>query len=571
MPMPNPTVKILVVDDEEIMLKLACDALRSQGHQVIGASGALEALDRLKQEKFDFILTDIKMPEMNGIELIEEAHKVNPSMGAIFMTGYASLDTAKKAIQEGAYDYILKPFDLQEIRSAVARAIQKKSRSLEDGRKTGISQLYDMNRILYTAGDSKSLLKLSVEFALIQSRLNRGIILFFKQKPLELELCLVKDLRQSQFVEKTLRPDNPIMSELYQAKDIIQIEDFKPSPIAAELKKLLVDSSIQDALASWEGETILIPLKKAESNNGFIILNRSAGDPEISGEDLKLLAILGIQTTISLENQTLLIQAQKSYKELQNLQEQIIGMEKMATQGRLSAEIGHELNNYLTVIMGNFQIMNLKVERGELKSADKSLEVISANLEKIKKFAQGLLDFSNMKAEKNECDLNALVEKTVAFIKPQNIFKNITLLTRLEDRLPHPVTDQGQIQQVLYNLLNNAADAMGKRKGEGGTITVGTRHIPDEKIVELWVQDTGKGMTEEEKNRLFTRGFTTKEEGHGIGLAICKKIVDQHQGTIQVESQLNQGTIFRIRLPLPEGESGPSATSQKTPAEDSNG
>jgi signal transduction histidine kinase/CheY-like chemotaxis protein len=571
MPMQTSTVKILVVDDEEIMLKLACDALRSQGHQVIGASGAWEALDKLKQENFDFILTDIKMPEMNGIELIEAAHKINPSMGAIFMTGYASLDTAKKAIHEGAYDYILKPFDLQEIRSAVSRAVQKRNQSLEDGRKSGISQLYDMNRILYTAGDSKSLLKLSVEFALIQSRLNRGVILYFKQKPLELELYLVKDLRQNRFEEKTLRQNNPIMPALSQVKDIIQIKEFKESTVFAELKMLILDSNIKEELASWQGETILIPLKKAESTKGFIILNKTASEPEISGEDLKLLAILGIQTTISLENQTLLIEAQKSYRELQNLQEQIIGMEKMATQGKLSSEIGHELNNYLTVILGNFQILNMKARGGELKSSDKSLEVISANLEKIRKFAQGLLDFSTLKAEKTECDLNVLIEKTIAFIKPQNIFKNISLLTRLETRLPHPVADSGQIQQVLYNLLNNAADAMGKRKGEGGTITVGTIHTPDDDMVELWIQDTGKGMTDEELKRLFTRGFTTKEEGHGIGLSICKNIVDQHRGTIHVESKLNQGTTFRIKLPLREKESNKSTTDNQTQSKNMTG
>ena len=569
--MPNQTqiVKILVVDDEEIMLKLACDALRSQGHKVIGASGAFEALDRLKQEKFDFILTDIKMPEMNGLELIDAAHRINPSMGAIFMTGYASLDTAQKAIQEGAYDYILKPFDLQEIRSAVSRAVKKRNQSLEDGRKSGISQLYDMNRILYTAGDSKSLLKLSVEFALIQSRLNKGVILYFKQKPQLLELYLVKDLKQNRFEEETLRLENPVLPELSQVKDIVQINDFKDSPVFGEFKTLLSNSNTAAELASWEGETLLIPLKKAEFPDGFIILSRSPHDPEISEDDLKLLAILGIQTTISLENQTLLIDSQKSYKELQNLQEQIIGMEKMATQGRISSEIGHELNNYLTVILGNFQILNAKIERGGLTHSDKSLSIISANLEKIKKFAQGLLDFSTLKAEKTKCDLNALIEKTIAFIKPQNIFINISLVTRLEPLLPHPVADGGQIQQVLYNLLNNAADAMGKRKGEGGTITVGTQYAPGDDMVELWVQDTGKGMSEEELKRLFTRGFTTKEEGHGIGLSICKRIMDQHHGTIQVESRLNQGSTFRIKLPLKGEDSDKSAADNQIQSKDS--
>lgn len=543
-------VKILVVDDEEIMLKLACDALRSQGHQVIGVSGAGEALDRLQREKFDFILTDIKMPEMNGLELIEAAHQINPSMGAIFMTGYASLDTAKKAIQEGAFDYILKPFDLQEIRSAVSRAIQKRNQSLEDGRKKGISQLFDMNRILYAAGDCKSLLKLSLEFALIQSRLNSGIILYWGQKSPEVILYWAKDLKQNQFVETTLKFDKLQMAKSFQVTDILQIKNLQDHPFFSSLETLLSDSPIKEDISEWEGGAILIPLKKTEATGGLMVLQKFNEDQEFSEEDFKLLAFLGIQTAISMENLSLLLEMEKSYKELKNLQDQILGMEKMATQGRISTEIGHELNNYLTVIIGNFQILSLKINRGELVSLSQNLDTISTNLDKIKKFAQGLLDFSRVKVEMTEYDLNDLIEKTVSFIKPQNIFKNISLVTQLYPNLPLLVMDSGQIQQVLYNLLNNAADAMGKRKGEGGIITIGTNYHLQEKSVEVWIKDQGRGISEEELEKLFTRGFTTKESGHGIGLSICKNIVDQHHGTIQVESRLNEGSTFRIKLPL---------------------
>jgi len=142
-----------------------------------------------------------------------------------------------------------------------------------------------------------------------------------------------------------------------------------------------------------------------------------------------------------------------------------------------------------------------------------------------------------------------LIEKTLNFIKPQNIFKNISFITELKPNFPHLVVDAGQIQQVLYNLLNNAADAMGKRKGEGGTITIGTDYLPEKKSVEIWVRDTGKGMSEEELQKVFTTGFTTKESGHGMGLSICRKIIDSYGGTIQVESKLNKGTTFKIRMP----------------------
>ena len=543
-------VKILVVDDEEIMLKLACDALRSQGHQVTGTSRPMEALDKLRHEKFDFILTDIKMPEMDGMELIQSAHQLDPSMGAIFMTGYASLDTAKRAIQEGAYDYILKPFDLQEIRSAVVRAIRKRSQSIEDGRDKGLSQLFDLNRILYAADDADSLLKLSLEFALMQSRMKTGIILHWDSRGGRLRVFHADKAEPDVLLQATAKADEAVPSEWFQVNDIVQIGSAKQHPLFSQLRKVLTDSSPVEDLIESDAEVIVIPLRKADSTTGMIVLKKSGGQQRLSEQDLKLLALLGVQTAISLENLTLLVETQKAYQELQNLQEQLISLERMATQGRISAEIGHELNNYLTVIMGNFELLSMRINQGQIESLDAQLDSISVNLQKIRGFAEGLLDFSSLKAAKSECDVNRLIEKTLAFIKPQNIFRNMSFVTQMKPSLPHLVVDAGQIQQVLYNLLKNAADAMGKRKGEGGTITIGTDHHAQEKQVEIWVKDTGKGMSQEQLHKIFDRGFSTKESGHGIGLSICQKIIDAHGGTIQVQSQLNQGTCFRIRLPI---------------------
>jgi signal transduction histidine kinase/CheY-like chemotaxis protein len=546
----NEPIRILVVDDEEIMLKLACDALRSQGHDVTGSSRPAEALDKLKHQKFDFILTDIKMPEMDGMELIQSAHRIDPSMGAIFMTGYASLDTAKRAIQEGAYDYILKPFDLQEIRSAVTRAIRKRTESMADGRKKGLSQLFDLNRILHAAGDTKSLLKLSLEFALMQSRMKTGLILYWGTAKGKLQALRVADLKQSDFLETTLEVQETLTSEWSKLKDILQIPSADEYPLFSQLEALDADSRVMDGFLGWEAESIIIPLRKTGSTSGMIVLRGLPAEPGLSEEDIKLLAIVGIQSAISMENLDLLLKTQKSYKELQSLQEQVIGLERMATQGRISAEIGHELNNFLTVIMGNFELLRMKIDQGQAGSVDQQLDGIWANLEKIKTFAEGLLDFASLKAEKAECDINDLIEKTIVFIKPQGIFRNISFDFRLEPELPLLMADAGQIQQILYNLLKNAADAMGKRKGEGGTISLRTAHLREKKAVEIWVKDTGKGMSEEQLGKIFDRGFTTKQSGHGMGLSISRRLVQAHGGEIKVESQPDQGTCFRIRLPI---------------------
>lgn len=542
-------VKILVVDDEEIILKFACDALRSQGHLVAGALSAQDALKKVKEEKYDFILTDIKMPEMDGVELVKAVHKINPAVGALFMTGYASLDTAKEAIQEGAYDYILKPFDLHEIRSAVANAIQKRHKVKEDARGEELSRLSSLHRILYTAGDRRGLLKLSLAFVLMQCNLNVGSIIFWNEKTSEAELFLCRDLSESLFEETKIKIAVEKIREWSHIEDLIEAKNLQEHPVFYELHNLYPGvSGIDEIFHEGYGATS-VPLRKDGFTCGLLSVRRTSPQGGVSKADLKLLAIIAIQTAISIENLTLLEEARRSYQELENLQEQMIGLEAMAAKGRASAEIGHELNNYLTVIMGNFELLTMSLTKGDPTSLQRYLNVIGANLEKIKKFVDGLLDFSILRSEKMECDINELIEKTLLFVSPQNRFKHISFKKELKKEIEPVVVDSGQIQQVLYNLLNNAADAMGKRAGEGGSITIGTGYDERGKMVHIWVKDTGKGMSEEEAKKIFQGGFTTKKSGHGIGLSICKKIIDNHNGTIEVESEPNQGTTFRIKLP----------------------
>ncbi len=548
-------VKILVVDDEEIMLKFACDALRSQGHQVAGALSAQDALKKVKEEKYDFILTDIKMPEMDGVELIKAVHKINPTMGALFMTGYASLDTAKEAIQEGVYDYILKPFDLHEIRNAVANAIRKRRKTWDDARGQELSRLSDLHKILYTAGDRKGLLKWSLGFALMQCNLNVGSIIFWNEKTSELEFFLCQDFANNLFEETKIEIDEEKIREWSQIENLLEAKNLQEHPVFYQLHNLYPKVTLFNDIFQEGYKVTSIPIRKGKWTCGLLSLKRSSAPGRFSGADLKLLTIIAIQTAISLENLSLLEESRRSYRELECLQEQLIELESMAAKGRASAEIGHELNNYLTIIMGNFELLNMSINKGEGKHLDdlvslhKYINVIGANLEKTKKFVDGLLDFSPLKSEKAKCDINELIEKTLLFVSPQNRFKNINFKKELKEKIPPSVIDSGQIQQVLYNLLNNAADATGKRIGEGGIITVGTDCDKKEKMIHILVKDTGKGMSEGEAKRIFKGGFTTKKGGHGIGLSICKKIIDNHKGTIEVESKLDQGTTFRIKLP----------------------
>jgi signal transduction histidine kinase len=532
-------VKIAVVDDEEVMRRLVTEVLQGEGYEVLTFSNPFEALEKVKRVNFDLILTDLKMPEMDGIELIRSAHKVNPDIGAIFMTGYASLSSAREAVKEGAYDYILKPFDLNEVRNSVNKALEKQIAQQEKAREKELNRLLDLDKKMFRSGDLQGLLKLSLTFALIQSNSSKGSIVYLDEKNRNLKIVLLDDLASQSFKEEKIVISSEMAEVLNTKADLIQAQGLNEHLIFENLQKNCPDIHILKDLLKEGERAVSFSIRRGDKTLGLL-----------TGGVVKLLSIVTEQTALSLQNLLLLEESRQAYKELRELQEQLIQMEKMATRGQQSAEIGHELNNYLTVVMGNLQKLELSLNKGKIVELKNYLKLINEHLEKIVKFIQGLMDFSVLKTEKKKTDLSELIEKVLGFIQVLRRFKNINLIKELDPRVPELLMDTGQIQQLLYNLLNNSADAMGKREGEGGTITVKTHYEQENNQVVMEVSDTGIGFDEKTKEKLFKTRFTTKEYGHGFGLLTCKRIVESHNGVIDAVSRPDQGATFTIGFSL---------------------
>ncbi len=547
---PVKKIKIAVVDDEEIMRRLVSDVLKTEGYEVDSFANPKEILEKIKEKNFDFVLTDIKMPDLDGIELIKQIHQINPNVGTIFMTGYADLASSKEALKEGAYDYLLKPFDLNEVRKSVAKAIEKRNISEEKAKARGITPLLDLNQEIYKSGDKDSLLKLTLKFALMQTGIQKGSILLWDEDSQKVKIFLTTDFNKDLSEKIELEVDSKIVENWFELKDMIKISELEKHPIFSSLFSFYPELSIWKKIIE-KGETIFsIVAGRDKKVFELLSLNCTKYPEEIAESSLKLLSLITSQTALSIENLLLLKESKKSFSELERLQDQIIQLDRMATKALQSAEIGHELNNYLSIVMGNLQRLTLSLDKDEPEKRRKILDTIDEYLQRMVKFVSGLMDFGSLKSEKKEGNLNQLIQKTLSFVQSQNRFKNISIETRLNQKVPFLFLDADQIQQLIYNLLNNAADAMGKRKGEGGVIAIETFLDRDESFAELAVSDTGKGMSEEELGKVFKTRFTTKETGHGFGLIACKKIVDNHQGEITVKSQYNQGTTFRIKLPL---------------------
>lgn len=234
-------------------------------------------------------------------------------------------------------------------------------------------------------------------------------------------------------------------------------------------------------------------------------------------------------------------------EELRRMQDVLVQSEKMASLGKISAGVAHEINNPLTSILLNTHLMLEKIEPSH--AFHESLGLIADETTRCSQIVKGLLEFARQNPpQKDRSDVNALLEKTISLLENQAAFQNIIIIRRLADALPPLELDKTKIQQVFWNLMINAAEAMPR----GGTLMISSRLAADGRRVEVRFADTGKGIPPEIRSKLFDPFFTTKSTGTGLGLAMCYGIVEQHQGRIEVESEPGHGAAFTVALPVEE-------------------
>jgi len=234
-------------------------------------------------------------------------------------------------------------------------------------------------------------------------------------------------------------------------------------------------------------------------------------------------------------------------RELQETQDQLIQSEKLASMGQLAAGVAHEINNPLGTILLYSDLMLRDLPRDDPRAQD--LRMVLNEARRCKSIVQALLNFARQnKVLAQATDVNRLCADTIAEVERLPLFAQVRFVTRFESVAPVIQADPAQLRQVLLNLFNNAAEAM----PAGGTITVSTRDVNAGGAgVEISIEDTGCGISEENLPKLFTPFFTTKPigRGTGLGLAISYGIIKMHRGAIDVQSKVGVGTTFIIRLP----------------------
>ena len=235
-------------------------------------------------------------------------------------------------------------------------------------------------------------------------------------------------------------------------------------------------------------------------------------------------------------------------RNLAEAQTQLYHSDKLASIGRLAAGVAHEINNPLTGVLTYSSFLLKRAKDDPEMKAD--LEIIVRETKRCREIVKDLLDFARpVPPNKKSVNVNEVIERSLSIVANQLNFNYITVEKKMNDSLPGVSVDDGQFQQVLINLLVNAADAIGN---EGGTISVITSAVQSEgkEYAQIEVTDTGCGIAQENLTKVFEPFYSTKEQkGIGLGLSIVWGIIDKHQGTITADSEPGEGSTFTIRLP----------------------
>jgi len=321
----------------------------------------------------------------------------------------------------------------------------------------------------------------------------------------------------------------------------------------------------------------------ADGVEGGIVVQSYQKDEEFSYKDLSILAYVTIHIGTFLSAHNAKVKIKKQYEELKSAQSQLVQSEKMASIGQLAAGVAHEINNPLGYVNSNLnslkeyvndlscyidEIDSFMIDIHEEKHAKEELPNLSKDLknkhdiefilsdtkelvsecvfgmEKVKKIVQGLKNFSHAGEEKKQkTDINQCIDETIRIV--WNELKYHCEIVKDFGEIPETYCYPSQLNQVFMNLLINASHAI----KENGLITISTTCIDN--IIFIKFQDNGSGIDKEHLSQLFDPFFTTKPvgEGTGLGLSISFGIIENHQGKIEIESEVGVGTLFTIQIP----------------------
>lgn len=493
-------IRILIAEEDSDFVKLVENALRESGggYEIERVSSGEACMKKLQGEQFDILLLDYALPDGKGLDWLRKFNESGVGIPTIFVTPKGDPKLSIQVMKEGVFDYINRSAECAKaFPFVVNRAVEGYTLMVEKVRlqKELIETKNFLESIVDRAGDAISVVDLE------------GKILYWNEGAEQI-YGFKKEETIGQNIADFLYP---------REKTLREAEEKLMEEIMGRVRKGEVVSNVEVKRMTKEGKEIITsmtisPLRDAEGK------------------------IIGASRIC------------KDITQMKKVEERLLLTERLTSLGELSAGVAHELRNPLAGIKINTQVLLRKKDLPEIER--KLLESSLEGIGKIQKIVEDMLHFAKPKAAHFKKEkINEVVESSLAIFQNKLKKGNISLMFQKGEDLPNVWIDAHQIQQVLINLMLNAIQAMEK----GGTLTI--RTFPENGgNIGIEVKDTGVGIPKSHLKKIFDPFFTTKSDGTGLGLSISLKILENHDATIEVESQEGKGSSFTIHLPGRRGD-----------------
>ncbi len=296
-------------------------------------------------------------------------------------------------------------------------------------------------------------------------------------------------------------------------------------------------------------EFVCVPLVVKDEAIGVICADNVYSNKPITEDQVELLSIFANRAALAIANADAYKKLEEKIQQLKETQERLIRSERLAVIGNMAAYIAHEIRNPLVTVGGFARaILREPTNNNQIK---RNVEIIVEEVGRLERILANIMDFSKPVEQapvKVPSRVNEILENTCSLMDPYFKKKRVQLIKKLSTLIPEINIDPTQVKQVFLNLIKNAVESM----SDGGTLTIET--MMEKENVKINITDTGEGMTAEAMQNIFIPFFTTKVNGTGVGLAVSRKIVEDHEGSIKVKSALHEGTTFSIFLPVKKGQ-----------------
>ena len=541
---------VLYVDDEPENLRIFELTFRRDFSIVTAASGE-DGLRTLYRQPIALVLSDHRMPGMTGVDFLTRVRELDPKTIRVLVTAYGDAETLGVAINDGSiYRYVPKPWEADELRLTLKRSIEVYA--LDREREGLVRELTAVNQIAQTINqelDLEPLLDQLLSAITEELGFDAAAILF------------LDDARENLRIDRLIPADDPVSKEITrEAICTSAAPAFMGRLIDGEAQILNVGkgTDYEAPIRRWvievaAEEILVVPLIGKKGVIGAIAVDNRRGGAAFGVSDRTLLEGLATQAAIAIENARLV-------EDLRRSRQQVLRADRLGTLGTLAAGLAHEINNPLVSIHTFLSLAGSKRAEDDEEFWNDYYRLACQEVDRIRGLVATMSRLSRSgveQAARVPCEPVALAQEVATLIAPEATAAEVEIEVIGEADTPKVLAVRDQIHQVLLNLLLNAIQASPPGGKVHIRITSGGPGGREGAAVE--VVDAGPGIAEEDLERIFDPFFTTKgpDQGSGLGLMTCHRIVADHQGTIEVSSLPGESATFRVHLPaLPDPAAG---------------